>query len=392
MSNPRADTYNDRHRVIYSQSYPHILWVTLINDMTPMKSHDQNNISPSKKNFSERLQKQWVHGGSISTCLKPLAKLNELVQVFRKKLYLNKFKDSYRAPCPVIVVGNIYVGGTGKTPVVAALVQALKIRGYHPGIISRGYGVNIGKVARVAKGGEAEAATIGDEPALLAQYAPIAVHPKRKLAIESLLKHYPQTNLIIADDGLQHLALQRDVEIVVQDERGIGNGLLLPAGPLRESANKLTDVDIIITNRNHASNHQQKSDSPLSTKPLCIDMHLKPTAVVNLKTQEEMTPEAWLKHYQNKKIAAIAGIGNPQRFFNTLAELSISPEQQQGFPDHHIFSAEDFHSFKQEIILMTEKDALKCRHFADKRFFFLKVQAEFSDITFFDKIEQLLKI
>lgn len=354
------------------------------------KSQLQDKNTPTKKLFSERLQEQWQDGGLLSTCLTPFAKLNGTIQLLRKKLYKKQIKSSYRAPCPVIVVGNIYVGGTGKTPVVAALVQALQQKGWRPGIISRGYGVKIGQQARVGYGPEADATLIGDEPALLAQYAAIGVHPKRELAIKALLAHYPQTDVIIADDGLQHLAMQRDVEIVVQDERGIGNGRLLPAGPLRESAEKLTEVDVIITNRNHELIHDEESFTTPSQKPLLIDMRLVPSSFINLHDQRELTLDEWRSLYQHQRIAAVAGIGNPQRFFKTLEKLAITPIVHKAFPDHHAFTTDDFAEFNEEILLMTEKDALKCRAFADERFWFLKIRAEFSDKHFFDKIEHLL--
>ena len=355
-----------------------------------MKSHQQDHNSFSAKSFSDQLQSQWQHGGFLSTCLLPFSKVNGLIQNIRKKLYQRNIKPSYRAPCPVFVVGNIYVGGTAETPVVAALIKAFQSRGYQPGIISRGYGVKIGKEARVAKGPEAQATLIGDEPALLAQYAAIAVHPKRKLAVQALLTHYPQTDVIISDDGLQHLALQRDVEIVVQDERGIGNGLLLPAGPLRESADKLAEVDVIITNRNHQDFDENKQHNSMQI-PLRCEMRLQASALVQIQNNKEIAIKQWCLERQNQSIAAVAGIGNPQRFFDSLADLGIHPQQQKAFADHHAFTAEDFSELNQDIILMTEKDALKCRHLADERFYFLKVNAELSDTHFFDKIEQLIK-
>ncbi len=353
----------------------------------PMKSRHPDQNNSHLKPFSERLQEQWQQGGILSTCLLPFSKLNGIIQNLRTTLYKKQIKRSYRAPCPVIVVGNIYVGGTGKTPVVAALVQALQDKGWNPGIISRGYGVDIGKDARVAHGPSAQATQIGDEPALLAQYAPIAVHPKRELGVKALLAHYPQTNVIIADDGLQHLALQRDVEIIVQDERGIGNGQLLPAGPLRESAQKLTEVDVVITNRNHKSTLRQENQTP----PLSIDMRLVPSCFININTGQKLSIDEWMPLYQQKSIAAVAGIGNPQRFFTTLNELGLKLQKQQAFPDHHAFKAKDFSEFEEEIILMTEKDGFKCHAFADERFWFLKVSAKFSDHQFFDKIEHLIK-
>lgn len=355
-----------------------------------MKSQSKDTTASHHPSFSERLQQQWQSGGALSNALIPLAKLNASIQSIRKALYQKQIKSRYRAPCPVIVVGNIYVGGTGKTPVVAAIVQALQDRGWQPGIISRGYGVKIGPQARVAKGHTAKAELIGDEPALLAQYAAIGVHPNRESAIKALLHHYPETNVIVADDGLQHLALERDVEIIVQDERGIGNGHLLPAGPLRESPSKLTEVDIIVNNRQqpHKQSPANHSDDPPA--PLSVDMRLLPSAFIHLKSNTELSPAAWLTEHRNKRIAAVAGIGNPQRFFNTLAELGLKPHRQQAFADHHAFVAADFADFSEEILLMTEKDALKCRDLADQRFWFLTVRAEFSDAHFFDKIEHLI--
>ena len=354
-----------------------------------MKTHSYTSKSQSNNTLSTRLQAQWQSGGALSTALLPLAALNGALQKLRKRLYQTGYLRVYQAPCPVIVVGNIYVGGTGKTPVVAALTEALKSKGRVPGIISRGYGVSIGKEARVAAGPHAKAELIGDEPALLAQYAPIAVHPKRALAIEALLAHYPQTDVIIADDGLQHLALHRDVEILLQDERGIGNGRLLPAGPLRESADKLAEVDFIITNRNHKLAPSASSSS--TTKPYQLAMHLSPTDMINLQSGESIAVAAWQAQFQHRPIAALAGIGHPQRFFNSLKKLQIPMQKQLAFPDHHAFSAADFSGIQEEIILMTEKDAIKCRDFADARFWFLKVRAEFSDSKFFDRVEQLIQ-
>ena len=165
-----------------------------------------------------------------------------------KRLWFERgLGHTYRAPVPVVIVGNLYVGGTGKTPVVIALVKQLKALGWHPGLISRGYGAKLGPSARTGQG-ELNASIMGDEPALLAEQtgAWIGVHPNRQLACQALLKADPAIDIIVSDDGLQHLALARDVEIVVQDTRGVGNGWLLPAGPLREPAKRLKTVDVVI--------------------------------------------------------------------------------------------------------------------------------------------------
>src|SRR5690606_16068633 len=178
--------------------------------------------------------------GLISTLLSPLSWVARAFIARKRLRYQRKPGLSHQSRLPVIIVGNIYVGGTGKTPVVIALVQSLQARGWRPGVISRGYGAKVGKHARTGQG-QLDPALFGDEPALIAQatQVPVAVHPKRALALLELQETYPQVDVIVADDGLQHLALGRDLEIVVQDGRGIGNGRVLPAGPLREPASRL---------------------------------------------------------------------------------------------------------------------------------------------------------
>ncbi|MGK0558979.1 tetraacyldisaccharide 4'-kinase, partial [Bordetella bronchiseptica] len=195
------------------------------------------------------LERQWRQGGWLSTLLRPLAALTGLVVARKRNAYLTGARAAWRAPVPVVVVGNIYVGGTGKTPVVIEVVRQLQARGWTPGVVSRGYGVDVGAAPRVGQG-QLAAADYGDEPALIARAtgAAIAVHPHRPRAVQALLRAHPGVDVVVSDDGLQHLALARDVEIVVQDERGVGNGRLLPAGPLREPAQRLADVDAIVTN------------------------------------------------------------------------------------------------------------------------------------------------
>lgn len=363
------------------------------------------------------IQSQWLRPNLLSYLLLPLSGFMYLLVHLRRLLYRWGVKKSYRASLPVIVVGNIFVGGTGKTPLSIALVQNLSRYGWQTGVISRGYGVSIGPQARSAFSATAKAAEIGDEPSLMAAYAPVAVHPNRRLAIEKLLQDYPQTNLIIADDGLQHLALQRDIEIVVQDNRGIGNGFLLPAGPLREPKSRLQEVDYIVTNgpskndqtfeKVHATmepasftgspKRNPQQTTPSSKQVNMVAMWLKIHELEQLRTGQRLSLEDFLAmlHAQNTypttPVYAIAGIGQPERFFTSLREQGIHPTHCQGFADHYRFQAEDFQAYHQGLILMTSKDASKCRSFATESMWVVHVGAEFSDTHFFQLINEKLR-
>lgn len=340
----------------------------------------------STRTFSQYLQQQWSQGGLVSTLLTPFSWLVYLLVAIKSCLYRNKLKTAYRAPCPVIIVGNIYVGGTGKTPLVIALVQALRKKGFTPGVISRGYGVNIGPEARTAFGANANASQIGDEPSLIARHAPISVHPNRQQAVEKLLATWPSTNIIISDDGLQHLKLQRDIEIVVQDNRRTGNGKLLPAGPLREPASRLKEVDFIVTNLKSTplSHFQAEFDHEIA-------MILEPVSFIHLATGKVISPQQFFDEHKNQRITAIAGIGQPDRFFATLAQLQLPVSQTIPFPDHYTYTADDFKTINTDIILMTSKDASKCNTFSEERLWSVNVEPNFSNTHFFDLIEEKIR-
>jgi tetraacyldisaccharide 4'-kinase len=249
----------------------------------------------------------------------------------------------------VVVVGNITVGGVGKTPLVIHLVEQLKARGHQPGVISRGYGGS-GQSGEVHA--DADAAQVGDEPLLIRRRTscPVVVGTDRLEAARKLLEIAPLTTLIISDDGLQHYALPRALEIVVIDERGLMNGWLLPAGPLRETARRLLSVDAIVGNS-------------VNTPPIeCGDV---PFFRMTMKAPEfyslgDMHRRVTSTNWQGKKLHAVAGIGVPQRFFSQLNTLGIKAIYH-AFPDHHRYTADDL-DFDGDAILTTEKDAVKLAH------------------------------
>jgi len=296
----------------------------------------------------------------IARLLWPAAFLFGFVVFFRRFLYRTRILKSYPVGIPVIVVGNLAVGGAGKTPLVLWLADFLKRNGRKPGIVSRGYG------GSVSKGKEARAATIasdpaevGDEPMLLARRSgcPVWVAADRVLAATTLRKENPEVDVILADDGLQHYALRRDLEICVVDAHGLGNGWLLPAGPLREPNSRLRSVDAVV---HHGSS---PSDG--------FHMTLQGENLANLANATEVRP---LKSFAGQKVHAVAGIGDPNRFFLQLARagLKITPHP---FPDHHAFRAEDLAFGDAAPVVMTEKDAVKCKRIAQAHHWVFAVDA-----------------
>lgn len=377
--------------------------------------------------LQQKIQQQWQTQGILSKVLGPLSRMTSYYATKRRQHYLLGKRPVYKAPIPVIVVGNIFVGGTGKTPLVIALVQALQTHGHHVGIISRGYGIRIGKEARfvdpqqISQKNQPLARFIGDEPSLLAEYAPIAVHPNRTKAVQALLQNRPDITVIISDDGLQHYALAREIEIVVQDTRRVGNGLTLPAGPLREPISRLKSADFIVTNYNHRSaipstllemlttnkeNPSLGTTDPLSVQhhpsvatspqegprhhPRAVTMYLAPTLFEQLSTGKKLTLAEFLANHGSKTLYAIAGIGNPQRFYQTLNESGLSLKMTRDFPDHYQFKPHDLDTLGNTLILMTSKDATKCRLFAKDNHWAVHIQAHFYPTTFFEQIQQLL--
>ncbi|MDX3775181.1 tetraacyldisaccharide 4'-kinase [Chromatiaceae bacterium AAb-1] len=309
------------------------------------------------------IERCWYSGNKGYLLLLPLSWLYWVVIRLRAWAYRTGMKQSYRVNVPVIIVGNITVGGTGKTPFTLWLCDYLQQQGLRPGIISRGYGAEVSAPKQVDAG--AAASEVGDEPLLLAQRSgcPVVVCRNRVAAAEYLLAHN-QADIIISDDGLQHYRLQRALEIVLVDgTRGFGNGWLLPAGPLREPASRLKRVDIMVSN----------------TEPFAGAhglMALKPGKALSLSGDEQLLPPA--------EVTLVAGIGNPERFRRTALQAGFQIKDCYFFADHHRFSAAEL-SHIEGPVLMTEKDAVKCRAFARHNWFSLTVDAQISD-----DIKQLL--
>ena len=280
----------------------------------------------------------------------------------RRALYRAGVLPSYRVPVPVIVVGNITAGGTGKTPLVLWLCDFLKEQGYVPGIVSRGYGGR-GQTMAVRQSSAPDVA--GDEPVLLVQRSgcPVWIGRDRVAAARALIAVNPGCNVIVSDDGLQHYRLQRDFEIVVIDgSRGTGNGLPLPAGPLRENTGRLAEVDAVVVTGDSVA------------PPACaaaFAMALDGSGFRNL-LNPAFHQEAGAFHGQ--RIHAIAGIGNPARFFDHLRRLGLS-FAAHAFPDHHAYAQADLEFGDADAIIMTEKDAIKCLRFARENHWVLPVDA-----------------
>ncbi len=309
----------------------------------------------SRETFAWR---HWRARTVLSALLLPLSGLYRVLLAARRGLLALGWLPHRRLPVPVIVVGNFTVGGTGKTPLTAWLVAALAAAGHRPGIVSRGYGGS----SRLpqAVGPESLAMVCGDEPVLLARESgcPVWVGRDRGAAAIALLAANPEVDLIVLDDGLQHIALDRDVEIAVHDERGTGNGRLLPAGPLREPPRP---VDAIVCNA-------------ATCAPGEFAMRLAPRGLVDLASGRAVA----LDDLVGLRLHAAAGIGNPARFFATLRELGLT-FVEHAFPDHHAYARGDFDFEACDAVLITAKDAVKSGVLAaarGTRLIVLRVSAE----------------
>jgi tetraacyldisaccharide 4'-kinase len=313
----------------------------------------------------ERLQHHWYRFSPLHLLLFPVSLIFRALAASRRFLYRSRILASVKLPVPVVIVGNISVGGTGKTPLTLWLAQQLIENGWHPGIVSRGYTKNSAqKKTPHEVTGDDMADEVGDEPLLMAQRAlcPVWIGRDRPAAALALLQAHPECDIILSDDGLQHYRLQRDAEIVVVDgARRFGNGLLLPAGPLREPVSRLKKVDAVVVNSGATQGDE-------------IAMRLEGTRFYNLLNPEMVVSAG---EFFGQNLHAIAGIGHPQRFFAHLEHLGLTA-QPHAFPDHYRYAATDIAFEDADAILMTEKDAVKCASFATEQCWVLRVDAQVS--------------
>ncbi len=317
----------------------------------------------------------WYGKHPLGTALIPLSWLFCTLVGIRRQAYQYHLLNRYRAPVPLIIVGNITVGGTGKTPLVVWLTKFLKRQGFKPGIISRGYGGQAKKWPQPVYP-ESNPDQVGDEPVLLARQSgcPVVVAPQRSKAVQMLLENN-ECNLIISDDGLQHYALHRDIEIAVLDGiRRYGNGHCLPAGPLRESVNRLEKVDLIVT-KGTALPHE-----------FTLQYKIKP-----LRRVTDDTPLRALEQLGSRTVHAVAGIGHPIPFFTSLRDRGLKLHCHI-FPDHHHYKPTDIQFGDHLPVVMTEKDAVKCQHFASPQHWYLPIEAHLSDQLGERLLQQLKRI
>lgn len=318
----------------------------------------------------------WSGESPLWLLLLPLSWLYGLVSGAIRLSYRLGLKKAWRAPVPVVVVGNLTAGGNGKTPVVVWLVEQLQQRGIRVGVVSRGYG---GKAKRYPLLLTSDTTTeeAGDEPVLIYQRtgAPVAVSPNRREAVEAILAQH-SVQIIVTDDGLQHYRLARDKEIVVIDGvRRFGNGWWLPAGPMRERASRLKTVDAVIANGGVARAGE-------------IPMRLIPGLAVNLRTGERREVRELVP------CVAMAGIGHPPRFFATLSECGVTPEQTFALADHQALTQTDVQAMVKpgQTLVMTEKDAVKCRFFAEDNWWYLPVDAQLEGEQANSLLQELLTL
>lgn len=311
----------------------------------------------------KRIDAYWYSQNPVAWLLLPITVFYCLVVFLRHFLYRTGFFKSHTLPVPVIIVGNISVGGTGKTPLLIALCELLLSQGYKPGVISRGYGGEL-KGEHLLDDSDS-AATVGDEPCLI--YArtgcPLVVGRDRVAAAQHLLEK-SDCNVILSDDGLQHYRLQRDIEIaVIDNNRKFGNGFCLPSGPLREPVSRLGQVDIVVE-------HCTGQEYPAYDDSFSLEF----SEAINLKTNESKA----LEKFMGTPIHAVAGIGHPKRFFDQLRRAGLTIIEHE-YPDHYKFIGDDLDFSNDTDVLMTEKDAVKCQKFSANNLWYIPVDAVLSE-------------
>lgn len=323
---------------------------------------------------------RWYDGHPLFALLLPLAAIFAVLAGWRRIAYRLGWVRAWQAPVPVIVVGNISVGGTGKTPLTLALVEYLRRQGWRPGIVSRGYGGQGASYPQRVQA-DSDAAQVGDEPLLLARRTgvPVVIDPLRVRGVQHLLAS-SDCNIVLCDDGLQHYALARTVEIAVIDgQRGLGSGWRLPAGPMREPVSRLRSVDFVVVN----GMWQAPGIMPAAASIMTLTAAAWQPVNVDIDPGEEaaIAPSSGLIH-------AVAGIGHPPRFFAMLAGQGFQPIPH-AFPDHHAYSADELCFSPPAPVVMTEKDAVKCAGIAPANSWYVPVQAILPD-SFWQALTQRL--
>jgi tetraacyldisaccharide 4'-kinase len=316
------------------------------------------------------IQPHWERFTAVSALLSPISLLFRVVIGARRASYRAGLTSTIRLPVPVIVVGNITAGGTGKTPLVLWLAAFLRAQGRCPGIVCRGYGGTHNAPQPVRP--DSDPYACGDEAVLLAQRGrgPVWTGADRPAAARALLAAAPGCDIVLSDDGLQHYALARELEICVVDgDRGLGNGWLLPAGPLRELPSRLAEVDAVVINS--ADDHPAPFPAIRRRNAQCLGMRLEARGFWNLQHADR---RVGVEHFRGLRVHGVAGIGNPGRFFRQLQGMGLDVTPH-AFPDHHPFTASDLAYAGAEAVVMTEKDAVKCQRFAPETCWALAVDA-----------------
>jgi len=320
------------------------------------------------------IEQSWYQKKLWLWLLWPLSILTKFVAQQKRERFISQPKLSWKPDVPVIVVGNIVVGGTGKTPMVIWLTKLLEGRGYKPGIVSRGYGGNSSKKPIIVDD-DTSVKLSGDEPIIIFKNTsrPVCISSNRIAAIRKLLRD-TDTDIVISDDGLQHYKMDRDLEIVIFDgNRGIGNGLCLPAGPLREPLERIEAADFVVSSSKIVD---------LETKHHKYLMNYQPIEWARIVDNKRFKADEWPL---SKNVHAVAGIGNPAKFYKTLSSLGLNPIHHS-FPDHYQFLEEDLDFNDSLPIIMTEKDAVRCLDMDNKNLWYLSVEAKFEDVEIADKI------